>query len=177
MQDDSPVLEFEVGGNSVEFEKYYRKAGLPWVTRAPWGRVGNVEKAHIRSNPDHLILFKENKKTIGHMIWHDSNTEEHTKGGKPRDKTDREVLGRLLGRGEEFVELHELWLISGCRGRGYGGRFFDYFEKLASERGFHHIIHYAFDPAAVAICRKRGYREEFGVLSGGRMSYVLCLDL
>lgn len=39
------------------------------------------------------------------------------------------------------------------------------------------VIHYAFDPADVAMCRKRGYREEFGVMSGGRMSYVLCLDI
>ncbi len=177
MPSDFPSLLFHVGGKFSDFEKYYQTAGLPEVTRAPGGRVGVVEKGHIRSNPDHLILCKKSDRLIGHIIWHESNTEEHTKGGVARDKTDKAILRRLLGPNQEFVELHELWLIRECRGQGYGKLFFDFFENLAKERGFRHIVHYAFDPAAVAICRHRGYRDAFGVMSGGKKSHVLCLDL
>jgi len=177
MPPGSPVLTFQVGGSYPDFERYYRTAGLPEVTRAPGGRVGDVEKGHIRSDPDHLILSKERGKIIGHMIWHESNTDEHARGGEARGRTDRAILRRLLGPGEEFVELHELWLVRERRGRGYGKMYFDFFEEFAKKRGFRHIVYYAFDPAALAICRKRGYRDEFGVMTGGRKSHVLCLDL
>jgi GNAT superfamily N-acetyltransferase len=169
-------LKFDVGGNLEDFESYYPTAGLPWVTRASFGRVGDVERSYIMSNPEHLILFKEDQEIIGHMIWHESNTEEHS-GGRVRAEDDRTVLRELLGQGEEFAELHELWLVRSRRGRGYGRMFFDFFEKFARQRSFRHVVHYAFDPAALAICHDRGYRDRFGVMSGGEKSHVLCLDL
>ncbi len=126
------ALAFEVGGNFVDFERYYTTAGLPWITRAPSGRVGNVEKEHILNNPEHLIVCKEGNKAIGHMIWHGSNTEEHAEGGRARGRVDKTILRRLLGRGEEFVELHESWLIRGRRRKGYGRLFFAFFSARST---------------------------------------------
>jgi GNAT superfamily N-acetyltransferase len=176
VQGDPLHLKFEVGGKIEDFEEYYIAAGLPWVTRAPGGRVGDVERSYVMSNPEHLILFREDDEIVGHMIWHESNTEEHS-SGRVRDEDDRAILRELLSPGEEFVELHELWLMRNRRGRGYGRMFFDFFEEFARRRGFRHVVHYAFDPAALAICRNRGYRDRFGVMSGGEKSHVLCLDL
>ncbi len=137
-----------------------------------------MERSHVLNNPEHLILFVDKGKIIGHAIWHESNTEVHTPGGGPREADDRQALRRLVGKGGEFIELHELWVIPEQRGNRYGTRFFDFFEKFAAGRGFSHIIHYAYDPAALAVCRKRGYREEFGVKSGMTPTLtVFCLDL
>ncbi len=129
----------------------------------------------MRSNPDHLILFKEDTKIIGHMIWHESNTEEHSSGDE-REENDRVILRRLGGSGEEFVELHELWLIRERRGRGYGKLFFDFFEAFARQRKSRHIVFYAYDPAAVTICGKRGYRGEFGAMRDEKMFFALIFD-
>lgn len=168
----SPALKFTVGDSLTDFEDYYSTAGLPW------GKLGNVERSHIVSNPDHLILFEDKGKIIGHAIWHESNSEEHTPGGRPREADDRRTLRRLVGRRKGFIELHELWVTPGRRGRGCGMKFLDFFERFAADRGFTHIVHHAFDPAALALCRKRGYREEFGVKSDMTpVLYVFCLDL
>jgi GNAT superfamily N-acetyltransferase len=176
LRDYVPPLKFEVGGSVSEFEEYYRTAGLPWAASSTEGEVGDVERRYVTSNPDHLILCREDWKIIGHIIWHESNTEEHS-AGRRRDEDDRAILRELLRPGEGFVELHEVWLTRESRGRGYGMMFFEFFEKFARERGFRHIVYYAFDPAALAICRRRGYRDKFGVVSGGVKSHVLCLDL
>jgi GNAT superfamily N-acetyltransferase len=98
---------------------------------------------------------------LGHAIWHESNIDEH-RPGVPRDEDDRELLRRPLGRKREFVELHELWLGRGHRGRGYGKRFFQFFERFVFEKGHDAIVYYAFDDAAAAICRRRGYKEAWG---------------
>ena len=57
--------------------------------------------------------------------------------------------------------------------------FFDFFERLAAQKGFRHVVHHAYDPAVLAICRKRGYREGFGVESdvANATLYVFSLDL
>jgi hypothetical protein len=44
------------------------------------------------------------------------------------------------------------------------------------------IVYYAFDPAAVAICRKRGYKEAYGLKEAGpfgkiETTYALYLRL
>ena len=36
-------------------------------------------------------------------------------------------------------------------------------------------IFYAFDPAAVALCRRRGYAEGYGVETAGEISYFFLL--
>jgi GNAT superfamily N-acetyltransferase len=161
------LMEFVVGCDWEKFERYYRALddlhsyfrtlGLEDVT---FGEVGDVEKVIIESDPSHLIVWRENDEIIGHAVWHESSTEEHRRGA-PRDRDDRQVLRRLAGRGKEFVELHEVWLRTKYRGRGYGKRFFEFFEDFVKKRGFDSIVYYTDDAAAMAICRKRGYREDF----------------
>jgi GNAT superfamily N-acetyltransferase len=72
-----------------------------------------------------------------------------------------------LGKGKDFIELHELWLATEHRGKGYGKQFFDFFENCMKRKGYDSIAYYAFDPAAVAICRKRGYKEAYGLKEAG----------
>ena len=105
-------------------------------------------------------MWKENNEIIGHAIWHETNTEEHRKGD-PRDEEDREILKKLLGGKKDFVELHEVWLIEKHRGKGYGKRFFEFFEEFTRNKGYNSIVFYAFHPAAIAICRQRGYKEDY----------------
>jgi len=160
-------MRFVVGCNLDEFKRYYRTLedlhdyfktlGLPDVVH---GELGPVEEDIIKKDPSHLVVWRENDEIIGHAIWHETNTEEHRKGD-PRDVGDREVLEKLLGGKRDFVELHELWLRRKQRGRGYGERFFEFFEDFISKRGYDSIVYYTDDPAASAICRKRGYREGF----------------
>lgn len=86
----------------------------------------------------------------------------------------RAVLEKLLGGKKDFVELHEIWLIKECRGEGYGEMFYDFFEKFMKRKGYSDII-YADNPAALAICRKRGYKE--GEYLEGAKEYVFYLSL
>jgi GNAT superfamily N-acetyltransferase len=160
-------MRFVVGCDFEEFEKYYktlddlhnyfRTLGLADVT---FGEVGDIEKVIIESDPSHLIVWKENGEIIGHTVWHESSTEVHRRGA-PRDEGDRQLLRRLVGGEKEFIELHEVWLKTKYRGRGYGKRFFEFFEDFVRERGFDSIVYYTDDPAAIAICRERGYKEGF----------------
>lgn len=39
--------------------------------------------------------------------------------------------------------------------------FFSFFEQFVRERGIDGIVYYSEDPAAIALCRKRGYRKEY----------------
>jgi len=54
--------------------------------------TGNVEleglRSHLESGRFNLIVFRENGEIIGQAIWHETNTEEHKKGGDPREKED-----------------------------------------------------------------------------------------
>ncbi len=160
-----------VGCDLDEFRAYYREANLPW------GDLGKTEEGHVTSDPSHLIIWREDNRIIGHAIWHESNTEQHTRGGNPRNRDDRRILRALVGPGAEFVELHEVWLTRDHRERGYGKRFFEFFEDFISRREHRTIVYYADDPAALAICRERGYKEAYGVVAGGRPVYVFCLSL
>jgi hypothetical protein len=50
------------------------------------------------------------------------------------------------------------------------------------DKGYESIIYYAYHPAAIAICRQRGYREAYGIEEVGpkgevETSYVFYLPL
>jgi GNAT superfamily N-acetyltransferase len=104
--------------------------------------------------------LRENNEIIGHLIWHESNTQEH-RDGEPRDEEDRQILRKLMDEEKEFVELHEVLLTQKHRGKGYGKRLFEFFEDFLRRNGYESIIYYADHPAAVAICRKKGYKEGY----------------
>jgi len=160
-------MRIVVGCDLKEFKRYYRTLedlheyfktlGLADVR---FGELGVVEEGIIKKDPSHLIVWRENNEMIGHAIWHEANTDEHREGD-PRDKEDREMLRRLLGGKKDLVELHEVWLRTKYRGKGYGKRFFEFFEDFIKKRGYGSIVYYTDNPAATAICRKRGYKEDF----------------
>lgn len=170
------AMKFVVGCDFREFAKYLQKIGQ-------YTASGELEKlkAYLDSSLFNLIVFRENDKIIGHAIWHETNTEEHRKG-EPRDKEDKEILREFFAGKKDFVELHELWLTKEHRGKGYGKRFYDFFEKHIRDKGYNSLVFYAFDPAAVAICRGRGYKEAYGVTEAGpygeiETCYVFYLQL
>ena len=154
-------MKFVVGCDFGEFSRYL--AGIRQYTAE--GELDRL-RSSLESGRFNLIVFRENDEIIGHAIWHETNTEEHRKGD-PRDKEDREILRGFLGQGKDFVELHELWLKTEHRGKGYGKRFFDFFEKYIHSKGYDSLVFYAFDPAAIAICRQRGYKEAYGLKEAG----------
>ncbi len=160
-------MKFEVGCNRDELGEYWKRSGYD-------GNIDHLINVVIK-DPSQLIVMKIDSKIVGHAVWHESNTQEHRKGD-PRDKEDREALEKLLGtKKKDFVELHEIWLIKEHRGKGYGELFHTFFEKLMKNKGHHHIVFYAHHPAAVAICRKHGYKE--GGYLKGLGEYVFYLSL
>lgn len=164
-------MKFVVGCDLEEFKEYYKRNG--YAGEQGTGELGVTEEKIVTQDPSHLIVWRGNNKIIGHAIWHETNTEEHRKGD-PRDKEDREILECFLGGKKDFVELHEVWLMKEYRGRGYGKKFFDFFEEFIGKSGFHSIVYYAFHPAAIAICRQRGYKEDYLT---GEAEYVFYLPL
>ena len=164
------------GCNFEEFSAYLAKIGQ-YLTKGALEKL----KGYLDTKQLNLIVFRESNRIIGHAIWHETNTEEHRKGD-PRDKEDKEILHMFFGGKQNFVELHELWLTEEHRGKGYGKRFFNFFENYMRDRGYDSVIYYAFDPAAVAICRQRGYKEAYGVKEAGpygnvETMYVFYLQL
>jgi GNAT superfamily N-acetyltransferase len=151
----SGKMKFEESCDFEEFNTYLRKIEL-------YTAEGELEKleAMITNKLLNLIVWRENGEIFGHAIWHESNTEEHRKGD-PRDEEDREALHRFFGGKRDFVELHEVWLAKEHRGKGYGRPFFEFFEQFMKDKGYNSIIYYADHPAALAICRKRGYKEDY----------------
>lgn len=169
-------MRFVEGCDFKEFSKYLTKIGQYTAE----GELAKL-RAFIDSKLFNLIVFREKKDIIGHAIWHETTTEEHRKGDR-RDKEDKEILLGFFGKKKDFVELHELWLTKEHRGRGYGTRFFDFFEEYIRNKGYDSIVYYAFDPAAIAICRQRGYKEAYGVKIAGpygeiETCYVFYLQL
>lgn len=163
------MLDFIVGGFSIEeFRKYYLtlhdiqdyyvNRGL----REPGPlELGEDEKRHFERDPNHLIMWSDNGEIVGHCIWHETSTEDMSLDD-PSEAEVRECLMQLFG-GEKnnLVELHELWLKSEHRGKGFGHQFFDFFEDFASRGEFDGIVHYTDHEAVIALCRKRGYKEAF----------------
>ena len=154
-------MRFVEGCDFGEFSAYLTKLGL-YAGKGELDRLRN----NLESGRWNLIVFRENGEITGHAIWHETNTEEHRKG-YAREEKDKEILHGFMGKDRDFVELHELWLTKEHRGKGYGKRFFAFFEDYIEKKGYDSIVYYAFDPAAVAICRKRGYKEAYGIEEAG----------
>lgn len=168
------MLDFFIGSYSLEeFKKYYSTLidlRDYYVSRT--GReqgsfdLGREEEQHIERDPNHLIVWVDDGEIVGHCVWHETNAEEMIPGD-PRDEDDRNNLRELFGgKSKNLVELHELWLRSDHRGKGYGHQFFSFFEDYVSDVGFDGIVHYTDHEAVMALCRKRGYREVFQKSSG-----------
>jgi len=156
-------LRFEVGCDLEEFKIYYRKLAEAREWQGTFGFTEELSTSWERvlvENPSLLIIMRENDEIIGHLIWHESSTDEHRKGD-PRDEEDKQILNRLAGGKEDLVELHEVWLKKRYRGKGYGRQLFEFIENFLRKRGYSSFVYYADHPAAIAICRKRGYREAF----------------
>jgi len=160
-------MKFVVGCDLEEFKRYYQTLNelhdyfkTLRLADVKFGQLGNVEEGIIKRDPSHLIVWREHNEIIGHAIWHPSNTDEH-RIGDPRDKEDKKILRGLLGGKKNFVELHEVWLRKKHRGKGYGKRFFEFFEDFVRKRGYDSIVYYTDNSAAIATCRKRGYKEDF----------------
>ncbi|HVP27233.1 MAG TPA: GNAT family N-acetyltransferase [Candidatus Bathyarchaeia archaeon] len=149
------------GCDFQEFSAYLAKLGQ-YTAKGELDRL----RSNIESGRFNLIVFREDDEIIGHAIWHETNTEEH-KRGEPRKKEDKEILQGFMGKRRNFIELHELWLTEKHRGKGYGKQFFDFFEDYIKRKGYDSVVYYAFEPAAIAICRKRGYKEAYGVEEAG----------
>ncbi len=139
-----------------DLQSYYQSLGHVGFTNMV---VGETETKIIKADPSHLIVWREGQDVVGHTIWHETSTEEHHIGD-PRDEDDKANLQKLFnGKKENLVELHEVWLRTPYRGKGLGKRFFTFFEKFIRERGFAGVVYYTDNPAGIAICRQRGYRE------------------
>jgi GNAT superfamily N-acetyltransferase len=174
-------MRFEVGWDLEEFMRYYRTLTdlcsyyktLGSMDTESWG-LGSTEEEIIKRDPSHLIVWREEDEVVGHAVWHETSTDEH-RPGDPRARADREVLREICGgMRENIVELHEIWLREKYRGKGYGVRFFEFFEGFIRKQGYDYIVYYTGHPAALAICRDRGWKEGFLVESNW---YVLGLHL
>ena len=164
-------MEFVVGCDLEEFKEYYRRN--EYTGEQGTGELGITEEEIVTKDSSHLIVWRKNNEIIGHTLWHHTSTEEHRKGDA-RDKEDREILRTLLGgKKDKIVELHEIWLRKEHRGKGYGNKFFEFFEEFIKSRGYDSIVYYADHPAAIAICRNRGWRVGFLV---NEKWYVFCLS-
>ena len=145
-------MEFAVDCDLEEFRRY-------WARNGYGGDLDHLVKVVIKDSSQ-LIVWREDGEVVGHAVWHESNTEEHRQGD-PRDKEDREASEKLLGGKKDFVELHEVWLIKEYRGKGYGKKFFEFFEEFIRNKGYDSIVYYADHPAAITICRQRGCKEDY----------------
>ena len=162
------MLEFIVGYDVEQFKEYYCDLSdlqTYYISIGSRGsepfKLGGAEKQHLENNPKHLIIWTDNEEIVGHNIWHETSTEEMTPGDL-RDVDDRDTLRKLFGGiTVNLVELHELWLRTEHRGKGYGRQFFDFFEDFVSRNEFDGIVHYTDNAAVIALCRKREYREAF----------------
>jgi GNAT superfamily N-acetyltransferase len=157
-------MRIMVGCGLEEFKKYYRRLALDKEWRGTFGfteELGLSWEKILVENPDLLLVMRENHGIIGHVIWHETSTDEHREGD-PRDQEDQELLRKLCGgRKEKMVELHEIWLRKKYRGKGYGKKLFEFFEDFIRSKHYDTIVYYADHPAALTICRARGWKEGF----------------
>jgi GNAT superfamily N-acetyltransferase len=176
--------DFLVGAYSIEeFKKYYKtlfdlqEYYVSRGSRSPEHfELGRDEEQHVERDSNHLIIWVDDGKIVGHCIWHETSTDEMIPGDS-RDDDDRDHLRHLFGeKKENLVELHELWLKSEHRGKGHGRQFFDFFEDYVSVGGFDGIVYYTDHEAAIALCRKRGYNEAF-LESAGLHVFTLPLSI
>jgi GNAT superfamily N-acetyltransferase len=144
------TVQFELGCDITEFRQYYESVQV----NPPNG----LEIRLLKQNPEHLIIWRKDAEIIGHALWHKASTDEHQKGD-PRNAEDQAILRELFGGKRDLVELHEVWLKKEHRGKGYGNLFFTFFEDFMREKQHTEIAYYAYHPAALTICRSRGYKE------------------
>ncbi|MHA1933888.1 MAG: GNAT family N-acetyltransferase [Candidatus Thorarchaeota archaeon] len=173
-------LTFVIGYDFEEFRNYYKtlkslhdyykELAIPDVI---YGDLGPTGEAHIKKDPTHLIIWMENEVIVGHAVWHEGTTDDYK---EPSEKEARVVLENLLANKKDFIELHEVWLKDEHRGKGYGDQFFEFFEEYIGKRFGRPIIHFADNPASNALCRKRGYTEDWMLLDGESWR-VFCLHL
>jgi len=150
-------VQFELGCDLTEFRQYYETVQK---------KLSDLEIKIIEQDPTHLIVWREKNEIVGHALWHEASTDEHRKGD-PRDPEDQAILRKLFGGPTNLVELHEIWLKKKYRGKGYGSRFFIFFEELMRSKQYNEIAYYAYNPAALAICRRRGFKEECCITQPG----------
>jgi GNAT superfamily N-acetyltransferase len=162
------LMKIDVGCKLEEYKSYYKTLDdlhnfYRTLDHAEviYGKLGPTEEQIIKNDPSHLIVWREGNEIIGHTVWHETTTDEHKKGD-PRDPEDRETLREICGgKQENIVELHELWLRTKYRGKGYGKRFFEFFETFIKKQDYDAIVYYTNHPAAITICRNRGWKEGF----------------
>ncbi len=145
-------MKIVVGCDFPRFQVYYKTSGR--------GELGETEKRILMEDRSHCILWMEGQEILGHVLWHECSTLYHRKGDF-RDKADREILEVFFGKNKPLVELHEVWLKEEYRKRGYGTKFFEFFEDFIKKKEGKNIVYYADHPAAMAICRNRGYKEAY----------------
>ena len=175
------TLDFSVGYEVEKFKEYYKTLDDLYEYYKTRGlrdsiifELGEDERLHIERDNNHLIIWTDKGEIVGHNIWHETTTDEMTQGDT-RDDDDRDTLRQLFGgEKDNLVELHELWLKTEHRGKGYGNQFFAFFEDFVSQNGFDGIVHYTDHPGVIALCRKRGYKEGFLEDSGW---YVFALPI
>lgn len=95
-------MRFVEGCDSGEFSRYLAK--LRQYTAE--GELYRLRRS-LESGLFNFIVFRENGGVAGHATWHETNTEEHRKGD-PGEKEDKEILEGFMGKGRDFIELHEL---------------------------------------------------------------------
>ena len=122
--------------------------------------LGDDERRHIENDVDHLIIWKVENEIVGHCIWHETSIEDYATESA-EDKEVREILTQMLGVRYDIVELHEVWMQTKHRGKGWGKKFFEFFENFVRERKYSAIVYYTDNPSAIALCRKRRYEEMF----------------
>jgi GNAT superfamily N-acetyltransferase len=175
------LLNFFVGAYSIEeFKKYYctlsdlRDYYVRRTGRNPGTfELGQDEETHIERDSSHLIIWAHEGEIVGHCIWHETSTEDMSLDD-PSEAEARKCLQHLFGGAQNnLVELHELWMKTEHRGKGFGHQFFDFFEDYISKAGFDGIVYYTDHDAGIALCRKRGYQEGFLEKSGW---YVFALS-
>lgn len=76
-------MRIVVGCDLEEFKKYYKKLAedKEWRGTFGWSKeLGESWEKVLAEKPSLLIVMKENDEIIGHIVWHESSTEEHRKG-------------------------------------------------------------------------------------------------
>jgi len=156
-------MRIVVGCDLEEFKAYYRELAQDKEWQGTFGfteELGTSWERVLVESPSLLIVMRENNEIIGHLIWHESSTDEHRKDD-PRDEEDKRILRKLAGGKKDLIELHEIWLRQKHRGKGYGKKLFEFFEDFIKKKGYESIVYYADHPAAITICRKRGWKEDY----------------
>lgn len=158
-REEVELMRFVIGCELEEFKEYYRRNGF--AGEQGTGELGITEEKIVTQDPAHLIVWREDDEIIGHAIWHETSTDEHRRGD-PRDGEDKEILRKVCsGKKDNIVELHEIWLKKEHRGKGHGKKFFIFFEEFIRRKGYDSFVYYADHPAALTICRQRGYKEGY----------------